>query len=555
MGFSIQLYHKIKEKESDIMYSINYKFDINDLIAAYLRKSQADDPDEPVEITLAKHKERILEAAKRYGINENQIVFFEEVVSGDTIAERPQIQKLLNQVNEGLYKGVLVVAVDRFSRGDSIDQGIINNSFYYSDTLIITPDKIYDITNNEMDREQLEFGLFLSKREYNIIKKRMYQGRIDNVKKGYFVGSYPPFGYDKILSDEKRGYILIPNENAKIVKEMFNMAINNKGAVKIAKYLNSLGIAPRRSKKWSASMVRHVLSRPVYYGIIQWGENTFIKKMENGKIVKKAIRKKDFLEVQGKHEPIVTKEIFDEAHRIMNSNSPKVVSSKKLQNPLAGLIICGYCLEHENIIKFMKRKPGSDKKIVNNKIRYSQKETIMCNNIDCQNVSIELSILEKRIIESLNKTLDGYIKYLNNYEKEYKLDKKVNNNSILNIEKELNKNRKQLKKAQEYYELEDYTREEFLNRKEELNKQYDSLIKEKENLTKELNNNKITIIRKQIPKLKKCIDNYYSLETAEKKNNLLKSIIKKVVYTKKEKGSYDKNLIDKFELEIELIID
>lgn len=537
------------------MYSINYKFDINDLFGAYLRKSQADDPNEPVEITLAKHKERILEAAKRYGINENQIVFFEEVVSGDTIAERPQIQKLLNQVNEELFKGVLVVAVDRFSRGDSIDQGIINNSFYYSNTLIITPDKIYDIANNEMDREQLEFGLFISKREYNIIKKRMYQGRVDNVKRGYFVGSYPPFGYDKVLSDGKRGYILVPNENAEVVKEMFNMAINNKGAVKIAKYLNSLGIIPRRSKQWSASMVRHILSRPVYYGIIQWGENTFVKKMENGNIIKKATKKKDFLEVQGKHEPLITKEIFDQAHKVMNSNSPKVTSSKKLQNPLAGLVICGYCLKHDNITKVMKRKPGSNKKIINNKIRYAQKEMIICDNIYCHNVSVELSILEKRIIELLNKILDEHIKYLNNYEKEYKLEKKVNKNTITNIEKEINKNRKQLKKAQEYYELEDYTREEFLHRKEELNIQYDILIKEKENALKELNDNKVVIIKKQIPKLQKCINNYYNLETPEEKNNLLKLIVKKVVYTKKESGTNNKSLIDKFDLEIELVID
>lgn len=555
MGFHIQLYHIIKEKESDIMYSINYKFDINDLFGAYLRKSQADDPNEPVEITLAKHKERILEAAKRYGINENQIVFFEEVVSGDTIAERPQIQKLLNQVNEELFKGVLVVAVDRFSRGDSIDQGIINNSFYYSNTLIITPDKIYDIANNEMDREQLEFGLFISKREYNIIKKRMYQGRIDNVKRGYFVGSYPPFGYDKVLSDGKRGYILVPNENAEVVKEMFNMAINNKGSVKIAKYLNSLGIIPRRSKKWSSSMVRHILSRPVYYGIIQWGENTFVKKMENGNIIKKATRKKDFLEVQGKHEPLITKEIFDEAHKVMNSNSPKVTSSKKLQNPLAGLVICGYCLEHDNITKIMKRKPSTNKKIVNNKIRYAQKEKIMCDSIYCHNVSVELSILEKRIIELLNKILDEHIKYLNNYEKEYKLEKKVNKNTITNIEKEINKNRKQLKKAQEYYELEDYTREEFLHRKEELNIQYDILIKEKENALKELNDNKVVIIKKQIPNLQKCINNYYNLETPEEKNNLLKLIVKKVIYTKKESGTNNKSLVDKFDLEIELVID
>ena len=225
-----------------------YNFTADDLFAAYMRKSQADDPNEPIELTLSKHKSRLLETAKKYNINPNQIVFFEEVVSGDTLAERPQAQALLKEINDNNFKGVFVVAVDRLSRGDSMDQGIINNSFYYSNTLIITPDKIFDITNNEMDREQLEFGLFMSKREYNLIKRRMYQGRLDNVKKGFFVGSTPPFGYDKVRSEEK-GFILVPNDDAKFVKEMFNMIINGDGAVNIAKYLNSMGILPKRSTK------------------------------------------------------------------------------------------------------------------------------------------------------------------------------------------------------------------------------------------------------------------------------------------------------------------
>ena len=135
-------------------YKDIYGFTSEDLFAFYLRKSQADDPNEPIEVTLAKHKERLLEVARRYGIKEEQIAFFEEVVSGDTIAERPKVLDLLHKVSDGYFKGVFVVEIDRFSRGDSIDQGIINNTFYFSGTLIITCDKIYDIANSEADREQ-----------------------------------------------------------------------------------------------------------------------------------------------------------------------------------------------------------------------------------------------------------------------------------------------------------------------------------------------------------------------------------------------------------------
>lgn len=532
----------------------NYNFNVDDLFAFYMRKSQADDPNEPIELTLSKHKARLLETASKYKIKPNQIRFFEEVVSGDTLVERPQAQLLLDEVNKGSFKGVFVVAVDRLSRGDSVDQGIINNSFYYSNTLIITPDKIFDITNNEMDREQLEFGLFMSKREYNLIKRRMYQGRLDNVKKGLFVGSTPPFGYDKKRSEEK-GYILVPNDDAKFVKQMFNMALKGDGAVKIAKYLNSVGAIPKRSDKWSASMVRSMLKRPVYYGIIQWGENTFDKKMKDGKIIKKAVHNKNYMEIQGKHEPIIDKETFNDVQKIIKNNyRSKVPYSKEMKNPLAGLIICGYCLEHNQVIKKMKRKPPQKKKQHNGTAYYDTKEAIMCNNIDCKNVSSLLYIVEEKLIKSLEQILDDHKKYLLKYEKEYKISKNEDDAMLKYVEKEIAKNRTQLEKAQEFYELGDYSREEFLKRKEELNKRYNNFISEKEKIEKGCQNNKIKIIKKQIPKLETCIKNYYKVEKIEDKNKLLKTIVEKVIYLKKESASHDKELLDKFDLTIELKI-
>lgn len=535
------------------MYN-NCNFNEEDLFAAYLRKSQADDPNEPIEITLSKHKQRILETSHRYNISVNQIVFYEEVVSGDTIAERPKMKELLNDINNNSYKGVFVVAVDRFSRGDSIDQGIVNNSFYYSNTLIITPDKIFDIANNEMDREQLEFGLFMSKREYNLIKRRMYQGRLDNVKKGLFVGSTAPFGYDKIKTNEK-GYILVPNEDAKFVKEMFNMVIEGNGAVNIAKYLNSMGVVSKRSNKWSGSMVRSILKRPVYCGIIQWGENTFSTKMENGKIEKKSIRKKEYIKVEGKHEAIISKETFDEVQKIMKSNyRSKVPNSLEIKNPFAGLIICGYCLDHNHIVKHMKRIPPQNKKSKNGKTYYASKEAITCNNIGCKNVSSLSSIVEEKLIESLKKILKEHKEYINNYEIEYQKQKKDNTKMLDYINKEIEKNKKQLNKAQEFYELGDYTRNEFLERKEKLNKQCENFIIEKSKIEKEIQNNKIEIIKKQIPKLENCLNNYFNTNDVHLKNQLLKSIIDKIIYYKEKNATHDKGLLYEFTLDIKLKI-
>ena len=112
--------------------------------------------------TLARHERALNELAARLGITIAQT--YREVVSGDTIAERPEVRRLLDAVNSGAWDGVLVMDVDRLGRGDSIDQGVIMQSFLYANTLIITPDKTYN-PMDDSDAEFFEIKLFFSRRE------------------------------------------------------------------------------------------------------------------------------------------------------------------------------------------------------------------------------------------------------------------------------------------------------------------------------------------------------------------------------------------------------
>ena len=143
----------------------------------YLRKSRADMEAETrgEGETLARHEKLLLEVAKRGHYNVTQI--YREIVSGETIAARPVVQHLLQEVEDGIWAGVLVVEVERLARGDTIDQGIMAQAFKYSDTKIITPMKVYN-PNDEYDEEYFEFGLFMSRREYKTINRRQQRREI-----------------------------------------------------------------------------------------------------------------------------------------------------------------------------------------------------------------------------------------------------------------------------------------------------------------------------------------------------------------------------------------
>ena len=172
----------------------------------YLRKSRADvEAEEKGEgETLVRHLKILLELARKMKIKIGKI--YREIVSGESIIDRPEVQKMLSEVKIGSWKGVLVVEVERLARGNTKDQGIVAEAFSISSTKIITPMKVYD-PDNEFDEEYFEFGLYMSRREYKVINRRLQRGRISSVKEGKFVGNVAPFGWDRVKLEKEKGFI------------------------------------------------------------------------------------------------------------------------------------------------------------------------------------------------------------------------------------------------------------------------------------------------------------------------------------------------------------
>ena len=157
--------------------------------AMYLRKSREDIEAEKYGEgeTLARHELILKNLAQKRNLEIGKI--YREVVSGETIEAREKMQELLRDVESEKWAGVLVVEVERLARGDTSDQGRVSKAFKYSHTKIITPAKTYD-PDNEFDEEYFEFGLFMSRREYKTINRRLQRGRELSVKEGKFVRKY-----------------------------------------------------------------------------------------------------------------------------------------------------------------------------------------------------------------------------------------------------------------------------------------------------------------------------------------------------------------------------
>lgn len=329
------------------MYNYNIKENLKpEEVIMYLRKSRADDPLLSVEEVLSKHETRLDE-----WVNRNLAApiptsnRFKEIVSGESIADRPEFQKVLKLVESPSIKAVLIVEVSRLGRPDMEEIGKISKIFRYTNTMVITPERIFNITDDferSMFEEELKRGNFYL--EYT--KKLLSRGRDMSVRSGNYISSKSPYGYDKItiIDENKRKCptLAINEERANIIRQIFDWYVNeNIGTQVISNRLNDLKINPPEGPVWTNFSIRDILENPVYIGMIRWNDRKAVLVVENGEFRKTRPKTSDEDRIlcKGKHDPIISEELFYAAQE-KRGRTHRTADNRELRNPLASLLYC-----------------------------------------------------------------------------------------------------------------------------------------------------------------------------------------------------------------------
>lgn len=327
------------------MYYQPYEELSPDEIIEYLRKSRSDDPLLTVEEVLEKHETILDEWAERHlGAKIPEENKFREVVSGETIEDRPEVKEVLRLVESPKYKAILVVEVQRLSRGDLEDAGRLIKLLRWSNTLVITPQKTYNL-QDEYDRDAFERELKRGNEFLEYQKKIMGRGRNLSVSQGNFIGSIAPYGYNKIFVQEgkrKCPTLEINEYEATAVRMIFDMYVNQDiGRHTIAKKLGECGFKPYRADAWNQDVVKGILTNPVYIGKVRWNWRKAVHIVEGGEVLVKRPRRNvdEYLTFDGKHEPIISEELFIAAQE-KNGRNARVKTDFSLKNPLASLVYC-----------------------------------------------------------------------------------------------------------------------------------------------------------------------------------------------------------------------
>lgn len=476
--------------------------------AEYLRKSRADDPGEPIEVTLARHREALGECMVKLGIAVAPEDVFEEVVSGDSLYARPQMLRLLEGVERGLYSGVLCMDIQRLGRGSMSDQGAILDAFKLSGTKIITPGKVYDLSD-ETDETYTEFETFLGRQEYKMIKRRLRRGIKATIQSGGYIAN-APFGYDKVHIGKTPS--IKPNEaEAPFVRMMFDLYLSGLGCQRIADKVNSMGAKPRRGEAFTRTTIRAILQNPVYVGKIVWDRKTHIRhaKQNGGKHLTIYNPRESWTIVDGIHQSIVSQEAFDQVQDIFSRRHRSPSFTGVIENPLAGLIVCGNCGHH------MQRQ--ADKR---------GGPMLLCQKRGCI-VSSKLNLVEAQLISCLREEMDLLVHTAGNESPQQDHTRQA----FQAIEKQIATAKAQDDRLHDLLEQGVYDTDTFLQRHAALTQRIASLEAAKADLHPQAQLN----VPKMAERIQGVLDVYQTLAPAER-NELLKSVLEKVIY-KKEPGA------------------
>ena len=474
----------------------------------YLRKSRMDlDAEARGEgETLARHQAMLMELAKRQGLNIVKI--YKEVVSGDSISARPQMQMLLSDLAQNKYKGVLVVEVERLARGDTIDQGIVAQAFKQSDTKIITPVKTYD-PNNEYDEEYFEFSLFMSRREYKTIKRRLEAGRLASIKEGNYICSRTPYGYRKISPEPKVHTLEIVPEEAEVIKLIYKLYLDGHGAKFISAELNRMGVKPQKSSLWEVPSVKKILTNPLYCGKIGW------KNKSNGNIL-----------YQGKHKPIIPEDVFN------------AVQEKKKNNPVAQLHPNDVLLNYYHGILYCKNCGHQMKRRL---ITSNGNEHLLCAYSQCRGVTVGASFeeVDNAVLSAFRYRIEKLSELSDSQQAKHE---ELTPDQRKPIETELDKARKQQDKLYDLLEQGIYDANTFLERSKILGEKVKILETALAEIESHSEPERLPVKELKV-RLQYVLDNFENA-VPDQKNAMLKSVVRKIYYTKTQRMCNHKRFSD-----------
>lgn len=288
----------------------------------YVRVSTEEQAQEGYSIRAQEQKLKDYSRIKEWGVYK---VYMDDGISGKNIEDRPAIQEMITDIQNGKVNNVLVFKIDRLTR-NTADLIYLVNLFNAYDCAFNSLSESID-TQTASGRMFIKIiGIFAEFERENIIERTKI-GFERKVREGYTLATRTPsYGYDRKIGEK----IQTINEfEASIVREVFDMFVNkNMSCLEIANSLNERKIPTKENAVWHTRTIKNMLTNCNYVGRVRYAT-----KDENR-----------HFEAEGAHEPIISKELYEETQNLIQKISVKSYTKRpKEDSYYSGILFCAKC--------------------------------------------------------------------------------------------------------------------------------------------------------------------------------------------------------------------
>lgn len=243
--------------------------------------------------------------------------YIDEGITGTSTKKRKNFMRMMEDAKAGRFDLIVTREVSRFARNtvDTLQETRklknIGVEVYFIEDNIWT-------FNDEDGELKLTIMATLAQNESKKTSQRVKAGQMISFKNGVFYGTGNILGYNKVGKD-----LVVNEEQAEIVKFIYSEYLSGKGTVKIADELTKMEAQTSMGlTNWSASYVSRVLRNPFYCGTIVYRKSYIPDYLEQKP--KMNYGEVEQVVVEGRHEPIISKEDFKRVQQIMDSHSKPI---------------------------------------------------------------------------------------------------------------------------------------------------------------------------------------------------------------------------------------
>lgn len=373
----------------------------------YLRLSKEDG--EKVESNSISNQREIINSY----VKRNQITMVKEYVddgySGANF-NRPNFKEMIKDSYDKKFDTIIVKDLSRFGR-DYIEAGkYIQRIFPENGIRFISVNDNYDSKSADMNDTHLILPIknFINDSYCRDISNKVKSSQKIKREKGDFISAFAPYGYKK--SDENKNKLVVDEQAAPNIKNIFDMKLMGYSSKAIADELNHLGVlTPRKYKEsqgfkcngfqnikggnWSAKAVNRIIENEVYIGNTLQGKSITLN-YKNKKQIEK--EKEEWIRVEDTHEAIISKEVFAIANTMLKRDLNNSRGKDKI-DIFTGMLFCKEC--------------GSS--LIRRTVKYKEREEVfyICSKYNKEKSCSRHSIKEETLIKAVSKIIKSYIEF------------------------------------------------------------------------------------------------------------------------------------------------